>query len=482
MSNFVQTDDSVRWFCALDEGRTAYVIGEEATPPALPENDRGLSRQPKPVGVNRGLISHSPYTILGGVLVDTLDRVSRQGFRVNQTMVQWVLKRVQTEDQGRMIATLGAHQGCIVYSDAFYDWRGRVYTISGEAGSLQTSKASRACMDAPEAVTINVTGKAWKYALKCFEHEGWATTPAEAKAFVAEAEGQQWADIDFMGVRAALAILEVDATGKTAYLLEQDATCSGFQHMAFASGDRDLAEITNATITAHRGDLYMEVARVGGIAESLSITDKAARKVAKTVVMLTGYGAGAPMIGLSYFNDRVDCAPFDSLEEAQESGLTVEFHGLGEVDVDTIIAWVKPLAKALVDRFPCIRLLKQACAAYFAECEEAGDEFRWTTPDGFEAIRLRMPFEEGTDRECTVHGALPNIIHSLDAEAVRRTIGAWTGVLGIVHDAFFTTIDRSLDLRRCVQDAYAATHRQYPDGFPITRKSRCMPVGMCIGV
>ena len=434
------------------------------------------------MGVNRGLISHSPYTILGGHLVESLDKISNQGFRVSQTMVQWILKMVENEDQARMIGTLTVHQSQVVFSDAFYDWRGRVYTISGESGSLQTSKASRACMEAPEAVTINVTSKEWKYALRCFAHEGWATTAGEAKAFVAAEEAKSWSEIDFMGVRAALCVLEVMGTGKTAYLLEQDATCSGFQHMAFASGDQDLAEITNATINSGRGDLYMEVARVGGIAESLSITPKEARKVSKTVVMLSGYGAGAPSIALSYFNDRVDCAPFETSEDARESGLTVSFYGMGDATYDDIVAWVKPLAKALVERFPCIRRLKQACSAYFDECAEAGNEFRWTTPDGFEAIRVMLPHEVDTSDECTVHGALPNIIHSLDGTTVRYTIRNFEGVIGVVHDAFFTTITASLRLRKCVQDAYVATHRSYPDGFPIERKSPMMPVGMCIGV
>jgi len=476
---FTITESSTRWYCALNEVRSSH-FGLDAVP-AMPENDRSLSRTPKTPGVNRNTISHSPYEVDDRAF-ETLVKVSKQGFRVNSRMLRFALKLVENDTQARQLGTLSVHMDEVVYAESFFDWRGRVYTVSGETGSLQVSKACRACMDAPEAVTVTPGSDAHSYMLEVFEHEGWATDLDSAVEFIEEALESRWDDVDFMGVRAALALIELNESGQTAYLLEQDATCSGFQHMALLGGCRRLAEVVNATVSSYRGDLYAEVARLGGVAESLGLTAKQARKLAKKIVMLTGYGSGAALIALGYFNDRFDGKPFETVEDCEHSGERVQFYGLGLVTITELLDWVKPIQKELMKRFPVIRRLQQAAIAYFDECDEAGDEFRWQLADGFEAIRVRPAGERDTDADSSAAGALPNIIHSLDGMTVRYTIEAWDGVLGVVHDAFFTTVDKALQLRQVVREAYAKTHASYGASFPIQRDTACMPIGMCIGV
>lgn len=479
MTKFTITTESLAWYCAGDKDRSAAMGLSEI--PALPENDRSLSREPKAVGANRNVISHSPYDMAGSVR-EILDALAPQGFRINERMLRWAMAQEPSEDRARMLGLMAAHMGEVVYTDVFVCWRGRVHTISGEAGGLQGHKASRACLDAPEAVEIDTKSEEWLYALLVFAHEGWATDLDGAKKFIGGEAGKDFDDIDWMGVRAALAIIEVDESGKTAYLLEQDATCSGFQHMALLGGCRRLAEAVNATITTTRGDLYMEVAVAGNVMDALGVSKKDARKICKRIVMLTGYGAGVKMLTLSYFNSEAG-TEFESFDDARESGITITWYGLGEVDIDELKGWVKPLQDSLMKRFPVIRRLQTAAKEFFNECVEAGGgEFRWLLRDGFEAIRMLHAHELGTELEATEHGALPNIIHSLDGMAVRRVIASWDGVLGVVHDAFFTTINESLRLRSCIRSAYGWCHAEYPASFPIQRDTACMPIGMCVGL
>lgn len=486
MNTFIMTEASVRWYAAQDEARAARLGLAEV--PDLPQYHRRPSTAPIPVGSQRNAISNSPFDVTGP-LRTVLEGLGSQGLRISKAMVNAMLAMEDLPDHVRSeLQAMASLAGEVVFVEAFFDWRGRVYAMSGSWGSLQNSKTVRACLEAPDAVTITMGSREWEYMVESFRHEGWATTVGEAQAFARDFRDGKvpFSKEAAAELRAARALLEVAKHGETAYLLEQDATCSGFQHIALAGGCMDLARVVNATLAAERGDLYMEIVRIGGVTEALSLNDRKARKVCKPIVMLTGYGSGANAITLSYFNEaRKDLGleEFADHDECKESGFTITFHGLGEVDFAALHAWVKPLQEALMSRYPVIRRLQRDAKRYWTQCVQNCDEgewcFAWTTRDGFQATRVMLADD---DDGCTADGALPNIIHSLDGMVIRRVIATWGGVLGVVHDAFFTTVDRALELRECVREAYAWTHASYPIDFPLQRKSECMPIGMCIGV
>ncbi len=495
MNNFSITESSLYFYVAGDAGRAAHMNTEEVYYDAS-RYDRGVSMAPKTPGINRGVISHSPFTITGE-LYDVLDSFANEGFRVNGRMVKAVqaIMNAFNAPSARVdpITALSRYAGEVIFTDTFYDWRGRVYTLSSDHGGLQVSKAARACMEAPEGVPVGSCPEALDFMLKTFEHEGWCSELCDVAAkrwrqdHVAAANNDI-NKIDFMGIRASMAIEEIVLTGSTAYLIEQDATCSGFQHMALVGGDKELAREVNATITDTRGDLYMWVANEGQVARLLGITDRQARSLVKPVVMLTGYGSGINAIVLSYFNDEraaQGLPAFADKEECKESEFTITFHGLGEVDFDKLKGFVKPLQLALMRRFPCIRELQNSAKDHFRQCVATSDEgdtrFVWTTSDGFEACRFILD-SELENEEVGENGALPNIIHSLDGQIIREVRRTWdSGVLGVVHDAFFSTVIDALKLRECVQRAYATVHASYPADFPLSRSEACMVVGMCIG-
>jgi DNA-directed RNA polymerase len=102
------------------------------------------------------------------------------------------------------------------------------------------------------------------------------------------------------------------------------------------------------------------------------------------------------------------------------------------------------------------------------------------TPNGFQAHRQIMPSEQAAESVSDA-GAMPNLIHSLDGCVVQYTIEQWDGVLGVVHDAFFTTIDRAEELRDCVRAAYGRVYQDLGE-FPVQWAAAPLPIGLCVGV
>jgi hypothetical protein len=474
----IANDRSLRWYCYGDERRSDR-FGITVPTGDMPMRQVQWDGPPIKPGTRRGMISNSPFEINeDSYHYHVLEKVAEQQFRVSSRFMDtlfawWGPRPPVNEGLASCYRTLGANKGRLARTDAFYDTRGRVYSLSGDSGSLQNSRLSRAAMEAPEPVDVR---GGWSYALEIFQHEGWATTVDEANAVLSTPT------TDFMAVRAAIAILEVAETGKTAFLLEQDATCSGFQHMALLTRDRALAEAVNATVSDVRGDLYALLAEECAIAAYFEITDRAARSFVKPIVMLTGYGSGAHGLALRYwvdFNGEV-VVDEETGKDRAKGGTTITIHNR-TFSYDDLVEWVKPMQAALFDKFPVIKTLRNRCMAFFEDTVQKGaKDLTWTTPNGFLACKvlLKGDYDLGN---VTSAGAMPNLIHSLDACVVQNVIAAWDGVLGVVHDAFFTTVDRALELREAVRAAYADVHSNLGD-FPLAANKAPLPVGLCIGV
>ena len=453
---------------------------------------KGLpSHKPIEPGSNRPMISKSPFAPPKDTIhYEVLNKVSKQGFRVSRAFMDLMGATFPKNctERGNWLDTiertflgLWRKKGEILYTDAFYDWRGRVYDMSGEWGSLQNNKLSRAALSAPERYAVTEEG--FHYLKKLFFHEGWPTTPEDAQEYLENPQFDGNGAIDWMGARAALTILEIHKTGMTNYLVEQDASCSGFQHMALLMRDLRLAEIVNAVFSHIHGDLYLMVAEEGKIAEYLFDGDlRKARKFAKTIVMLTGYGSGASGIASSYWLDAGGEGELD-----EEEGLfladedTTIFIGTKEFTYENLKGFVKEQQEILFKKFPSIQVLRTECIKYYVECINADPEsFIWTTPDGFIAHRV-ITLDEQECNRVGAAGAMPNLIHSLYAAIVRYVIRNWNRTLGVVHDAFFTTINDALELRELVREAYRYIHTNLGE-FPVKREGTLPEIGKCIGI
>lgn len=448
------------------------------------------SDTPVKPGSTRPMISRSPFAPAEDTLhYRVLDKLAKQGFRVSSTFIDYLAKVFPKGDEQRKtwqdaiertFRALYRKRGQVIYCDTFYDWRGRVYHMSGEWGSLQNNKLSRASLSAPEAVLVE--GEALDYMLKIFEHEGWPTDIKAAKNFLDNPKFDGDGALDWMAVRAALAIVEIASTGKTDYMLEQDATCSGFQHMALIMGDNKLAKAVNVTLNDKDGDLYVNVAETNDIADELfKGNERQARQFAKKIVMLTGYGSGANGIASGYWLDHGGDGELTDEGVFVPNDKSSIFIGTRQFTYDDLVEFVKRCQKTMLDEFESIAILRNMCVQYFTHCMITDKSvFAWTTPDGFIAKRL-ITQDEQAKEAVGAAGAMPNMVHSLDAAVVRYVIDNWDSTLGVVHDAFFTTPDKALDLKRVVQQGYIAVHSQLSN-FPIQRNAPMLPIGRCIGL
>ena len=208
-----------------------------------------------------------------------------------------------------------------------------------------------------------MTPEQWQDVLDIFRHEG-GPTLEEAQAFL------QAPSTDFMRVRAALAVIEYSEVGRTAYLVEQDASCSGFQHMALLMRDRRLARRVNATPNDKRQDLYRYVADICSIGVVLGLNDRDARQWAKPVVMLTGYGSGANGIATRYWFDAGGEGDYNEDGDFVATGDTVTI-GTKTLTYEELVNLVKPMQEALFNEFPTLVALRNRCIRDFQECINA---------------------------------------------------------------------------------------------------------------
>lgn len=454
------------------------------------------SSKPIKPGSNKPIISRSPFgPTTNSPHYKALDRQSKQGFRVSASFMDYVCsiyprqseQRKKWQDAiERSFLGLLRKKNELIYRDTFYDWRGRLYDMSGEWGSLQNNKLSRAALSAPEPYKVSKNSKAYSYMLRVFKSEGWPTTVDEARYYLGHPDFNGDGAIDWMAVKAALTLVDIAETGSTDYLIEQDARCSGFQHMALLTGDTTLAKMVIA-IEKDPDDpefveLYTFVAQAGNIANELfKGSAPKARSFTKNIVMLTGYGSGAHGLSCKYWLDYGGLGEIDDEGSLCPDLEATIFIGEKEFTFKELKSFVKKKQDILFNEFSSLLDLRKTCMKIFATKMKANPTvFSWEAPDGFNIVRLITKDEQLTNK-VSAAGAMPNLIHSLDAAIIRYTIMNWPGVLGVVHDAFFSTVNDALEVRDIVRAGYHHVHANLGN-FPIKNTKDIPNIGLCIGV
>ena len=447
-------------------------------------------------GHHRQIISRSPVTIIdeSSLFFTALARLAEQGYKVNPQYVDYIYQNIGTIAKGmdeNKRATLIRHltqmfhfKGTkeLIYSASFYDTRGRTYHMTGDTLTYQGHQISRWALAAPQR--YGVTDKAYQYMLKMFEHEGWPITVEDARTLLSNPSD------DFAAIRAALTIIDIHETGMTDYMLEQDASCSGFQMMGLIMNDVDLLIATNVIKSpdGRRRDLYIETALAGNVHTTLFDGDmRLARKFCKPVVMLTGYGSGYRGLATRIWLDHDGAGSYNINEDTDEEYFTACEDSTITIHRTTfnfarLLDYCQDLQTKLMEKYPALKELRNLCMSEFAAQMKNHNNrlFAWWAPDGYRCER-HITDDEIAKNTVKAAGSMPNIVHSVDACVVRYVLNHFTGEsVAVVHDAFFSTINDALDMQQCVIDGYRALRGTSVAGIPI--KYRGEISGPCVGL
>jgi hypothetical protein len=408
------------------------------------------NQEPIEVASRRPIIS-SRWQEVEGRAYDAATKMSTTGLRVNEYMAERIKNTYtnNTEYQQTPVwiyaNNCSNYAGCVLYSDVFFDWRGRLYYQTGTYGSPQQSRFQRALMEAPEAV--EVTDESFDLLMHIVSDEYDINIDNYSEVMASEiVDGD-----DALRIRAAYAIHEIITTGKTAYLVEQDATCSGGQIIALLTGDVPLAKATNVFPNQrHIEDLYSMLAyhpSMDLIWEAVEIDDpKVRRSLAKPAVMVGFYG-GAPAAVVNNLWLKHD-GDFDLNDEGDSipcNYITIKGYTLSVEQANMIC---EQLCK-LLDNYEGFKRFKGWGSSNAVKVIRENIEYlEWQTPSGF--IARTNGFKSQA-------GLMPNYVHSLDAAIVHYVLtnSKFTHeTILTIHDAFLSTVNNITMLKNVVREAY----------------------------
>tara|TARA_R100000657_G_scaffold12953_1_gene8501 strand:- start:1735 stop:3021 length:1287 start_codon:yes stop_codon:yes gene_type:complete len=398
------------------------------------------------------------------------------------------------------------------------DFRGRTYTNHYGSLSPQANQNVRALVDFGYETPVGLCNDNYNMLMGVLEEEydvnwdNYTKILQDAKSILAnKTYGKKSAGV----VRAAMCLKEIATTGKSAYIVQQDATCSGFQHMAAILRDRDLGSLVNLT-SGPRSDLYMAATEFlceQGTAVGVFLADhnpKVVRsELAKPTVMLTGYASTAEALALSYLGydgkaeymdksgEPVVATRFKDVKQALKQGADVNFNPdsimtewlngrTGEKAMYAALTFAREFQEALFTLCPSVKeLITSIKGAALSHFSKTGTTFAWVTPldlyielspwkvmedthtVSFQSAGVRKSMKVLSlklDQMGGAAGALPNLIHSLDACLVHMVNLARVG-LGMpwadIHDSFGSTVG---DVKRTVElvnDAFTQVHTEF---------------------
>lgn len=384
-----------------------------------------------------------------------------------------------------------------VYFPVYADSRGRLYQAARLGFGPQSSEVARGLLTfAAPAKPLGEDGlaalyyelaNAWGYdKLTASERLAKAYELPVAAIAAAPLSRDDWmqADKPTKVLALCLDIAAAEASGNPAeYVSHQavgfDGTNSGLQHMSLVIGDVRGALATNVIGSDDkRNDLYQEIAtpttanlKAAGEEELVAAAtkgyvwseskrvSKGMRDMVKTPSMTVGYGAtkqGLPQ-------NLLDAEKVDNYQQAK--------------------ALADAVWQALEGALPEAMELRQWIQDVAAVLASQGKHMQWTTPNGtvcrqeyytkarkMKSVRLlgretNLPDFNAPlklDRTKAVNSSSPNIIHSLDACAVQRTV---TGMKAegidtfcFVHDQYDCSPADAAVLSRVLREAHVAMY------------------------
>lgn len=280
---------------------------------------------------------------------------------------------------------------------------------------------------------------------------------------------------------AALALQELMETGESAFIVQQDQTCSGFQHWGMELGCHNLALLTNL-LGGDKKDLYTTAAEMAQLFVSGDYAYFFDRKSGKFFVMRIGYGAAAASLARGLILDKPQD---DDYRYVNEDGVyipnSLESLAKNRFNEDNYEYFIKcgwpeavnqsqTISKAYYNGLmrlspklqSALRMCKEANRAAIAQ-----NEFmHWVLPNGDvkknvtwkpdpEAKRVRISMRDQKDvkfqfsfmpmiRQASDSAVAPTMIHSGDGvtmgEIVIRSHEDFFEPIAPIHDSTGTTV------------------------------------------
>ncbi len=345
----------------------------------------------------------------------------------------------------------------------FCDWRGRIYLQDGAHGSPMTDHVNRGCTDLANPVVATQEDAEYVSEIIADEYD---LTLALAKDYLSDPV--QWCRDHGVPhnvgnyTRAAFALVEMAEGRPSGYIVQQDASCSGFQIMALLTGDEELARQVNLLSETKSHDLYSYVAEKAGIyaiLEEMGIEGRFARHCAKAVVMLVGYGAGVATVGEGILKKG------DAWELDTDGAIVASYFGGVRLSVLEATQLAEAGVGTLYTLFPTLENIKQEAQRW---AKEQGTE--WSSPSGIRCVKHAIDINEETGEvyaDAGAAGALPNLIHSIDGAIAARVITTFDGAVVTIHDSFGSSVATARSMRRCVAEAYVWAIENFEQPFAL---------------
>ena len=496
----------------------ATMVNEGLTTPPDRREGRVLFEPPR-LAERRALVSKNLHVAVPEDYELSLAWSQTTGYRVNEEMLGLLMScnLLEEWESDEAIRVVSENDG-IFYLDCFMDFRGRIYTNHYGSLSPQANQNVRAMVDFRDPVAVDVDSESYRMLLDVLDDEfsvnysNYNTILKKAESLLMEKTyGKKTAGV----IRAALCLKEIATTGASSYIVQQDATCSGFQHMAGVLRDTDLGSLVNLT-PGDRTDLYL--ATVDFMCEQATAVGKflasfersiVRSELAKPTVMLTGYGSTAEALALAYLGytgdakfvdksgEEVFATRFKDVETAVKQGSEVHFYpdqvmskwlrGLTGVDaMKSALAFAREFQAGLFAIAPAAQVLldavKGAAQSYY---NSTGRTFSWSTPLGLNIQLPNWKVSEDTtlvqyqsksgrksmkvlklnlDTQGGAAGALPNLMHSLDACLVHK-VNLLRMERGLpwadIHDSFGSTIADVALIHELINEAFIWVHQNF---------------------
>ena len=458
-----------------------------------------------PPSLTNPRISHRAGFSLPERVQGSMVSLSSIPYGINQRVATLLRARIDNTRLWEEIDRIGDSP---YWMEIFADWRGRLYTDSRGILSYQGDDLSRALTQFNEAKPVDTDDL--KIFLEIIEDE-YDLTHARIQEICADPEAYLDDNDDSKPccvLAAALAYEEAETTGHSRYVLQQDATCSGFQHIAMFLRDSYLGKLVNILSSTKKRDLYKKVVRLlvktrtQAWVETLAkqCPKKLRKQMAKPTVILTGYGSGAKPLALEFAGfiqkgrdhisydevkamimegEVVGIAPLSCLKEIMEGKSQMEI-------LKTCLEIAEEMQEVLFEIAPSIKKFIKALRgrAVSVYVKSGGKEtFGWQSPNGMEVdllgyrvsrdheinevcttidgVRKRINILSMVEDDCASQ-APPCFVHTWDAHVIHE-VALEAESLGIavamIHDSIGTHVCHARWARNAYTRHMVEAHR-----------------------